>query len=59
MKKLICWFLGHDWTSKAMQGRDPTKAEIESGVVGFHQYARMYCARCGHFPQLNKKLHTD
>lgn len=52
MKWFICWFLGHNWTSKPMQGIDPTKAEIEGGVMGFQQYAKLYCSRCEHVSKL-------
>ena len=46
--KLKCWFLGHDWTTAENEGISPTKEQLDSGVKGFWDYAKMYCKRCGH-----------
>jgi len=56
MNKFLCWFLGHDWTSKANKGIFPTKEELDQGVPGFYHYSTMYCDRCGHISKLNKEL---
>lgn len=44
---LCTLFDDHDWTSKSMEGVQPTKEELDSGVEGFNNYAQMYCKRCG------------
>lgn len=43
----------HDWTSAVMEGEKPTRAQLETGVLGFWQYAEMYCKRCGRVSQLS------
>ena len=50
----VCW-LGHDWTSAAMEGKPPTSDQLANGVDGFYDYATMYCGRCGHVSELNKR----
>jgi len=51
MKKILikfwCWFDGHDWTCKASEGIKPTANQLSWGVIGFYDYARMHCKRCG------------
>ena len=48
MKKFLCWWLGHDYTCAASEGKNPTPAQIATGAAGFMDYARMYCKRCNH-----------
>ena len=38
----------HNYTSAAMEGKAPNKKQIEDGVQGFYDYAKMYCKRCNH-----------
>ncbi len=33
---------------RAEQGIKPTKAQLDGGIAGFFDYARMYCKRCGY-----------
>jgi len=58
INKIICYILGHAWTSKAEQGLYPTKEELDQGIGGFYHYSVMYCDRCGRISELNKKLRT-
>lgn len=46
---------GHGWTYNAEQKIPPTLAQLEGGVEGFFDYAKMYCKRCGYEYQLNKR----
>lgn len=46
-KNIICFFVGHKWTSKSQQGIKPTESEIQKGVIGFYEYAKPFCFRCG------------
>ena len=46
----------HDWTSAAQQDKKPTPEQINNGILGFYEYAKMYCARCGHVYELSNKL---
>lgn len=47
----ISWKCGifglHDWTCLAEKGIQPTKKQLETGIEGFKDYARMYCQKCG------------
>ena len=46
-KFFLCTILkDHEWTSKSLQGIQPTKEELSSGIDGFNKYAEMYCERC-------------
>lgn len=50
--KLWGWFLchimgDHDWTCAAAEWIEPTPLQIKNGVVGYADYAKMYCKRCG------------
>lgn len=56
IKRIICWFAGHKWTSEAMKGNPPTKFQLDSGYKGWQDYAKMYCDRCGKVSDLNKNL---
>lgn len=48
-KVFVCRVMrSHAWTSAAEQGIPPTPAQMADGMVGFWDYATMYCARCGH-----------
>lgn len=54
LKMLVCWFCGHDWTSKASEGIPPSEDErprdgdttLET-MAKFWKYATMSCRRCG------------
>ncbi len=44
--RLLCWIGDHDWTCAIEEGQDkPTQAQIDAGVEGFYDYAKMYCKR--------------
>lgn len=45
----------HDWTSAVWQGLDPTEKQLEDGMEGFLDYAKMYCARCGKLSPMNHR----
>lgn len=45
--KILC-FSGHDYTCAASEGIMPTKQQMDFGVAGFSDYAKMYCKRCGY-----------
>lgn len=53
---LACNLLGdHDWTSAVMEGQDkPTQKQIDDGIAGFYDYAKMYCKRCGTVSELSR-----
>lgn len=38
----------HDWTCAAGEGIKPTKKQIDDGIEGFYDYAKMYCKKCNH-----------
>lgn len=49
MKKFfLCYVLqDHDWTCNANEGIPATAEQLQAGVAGFFDYARMWCRRCG------------
>ena len=51
MKRLLNWiecvFGHHDWTCNAQEGMPPKPSQLAAGVIGFRDYAIMYCKRCG------------
>lgn len=53
---ILCHILGdHDWTCAVDEGQDkPTQKQIDDGVEGFYDYAKMYCKRCGTISELSK-----
>lgn len=60
MDKLKLWWnctlMGnHNWTSAAEQGIKATQRQIDGGVDGFHDYAKMYCTDCGEMSKLNDR----
>lgn len=47
-KVFLCHVMkAHDWTCAAIEGKPPTRAQLEGGVAGFFDYATTYCKRCG------------
>lgn len=51
----LCRILGHhEWTSAVRKGEKPTDEQINKGVDGFWEFARMWCDRCGKPSKLNK-----
>ena len=43
----MCYIMGdHDWTCDSAEGIPPTDSQLDAGVDGFKDYARMYCKRC-------------
>lgn len=62
--RIIHWILcnilsDHDWTSANNEGIGPTQKQIDNGVSGFYDYAKMYCKRCGTLSKLNLKVVVD
>jgi hypothetical protein len=49
-------FKFHKWTSNAEKGIKPTKEQLEKGIEGFNDYAKVYCEICGTESKLSKKL---
>lgn len=58
LQRFLCLIGDHEWTSKVAQGIKPTEAELEAGIAGFAEYAKMYCGACGHESEMNKRLLT-
>ncbi len=48
LRQWFCGLIMHRWTCAAEQGIKPTKAQLDGGITGFFDYARMYCKRCGY-----------
>jgi hypothetical protein len=46
----------HKWTCAAEKGIKPTQEQLNSGLLGFYEYAKMYCERCGHVYETSNKL---
>ena len=46
--RFLCLIGDHDWTCAAQENIKPTKAQVENGLSGFLDYAKMYCNRCGY-----------
>jgi len=45
--RLACLTGHHDWTCAVDEGQDkPTQKQIDDGIEGFYDYAKMYCKRC-------------
>lgn len=45
---ILCKLLNHhDWTANVFKQISPTKEQIEGGMVGFADYCKLYCDRCG------------
>lgn len=39
-----------------MQGIKPTEAEVDAGMAGFREYAKMYCSICKKESKFNETL---
>jgi len=49
-----CKLMGsHNWTSRAQEGEKPSLIQMNAGVDGFFDYAKMYCKDCGVESDLN------
>jgi hypothetical protein len=46
----------HKWTCSHEQGIKPTKEQLENGIEGFYDYAKMYCEICGTESKLSKQI---
>lgn len=46
----------HKWTCNHEQGIKPTKEQLENGIEGFYDYAKMYCKICGNESKLSKQI---
>lgn len=46
-QKFKCWIGDHNWTCAAEQGIKPTPEQVNGGIDGFYDYAKMYCKQCG------------
>ncbi|EKD89531.1 MAG: hypothetical protein ACD_33C00046G0012 [uncultured bacterium] len=44
---ISCKIGHHQYTCAANEGIQPTKEQLEGGIKGFDDYAKMYCARPG------------
>lgn len=58
IERLLSWFLckvgDHDWTTSANEGKKPTTQQAQGGILGFWDYAKMYCKKCGKISDLNR-----
>ena len=55
---MLCKIGDHDWTCALEEGQDkPTQKQIDDGVEGFYDYAKMYCKRCGTISELSLGPH--
>lgn len=46
----------HKWTCAAEKGIKPTQEQLNTGLLGLYEYAKMYCERCGHVYETSNKL---
>ena len=44
---LKCLIGLHDWTYAANEGVKATQEQLDAGIDGFWDYAKMYCRGCG------------
>ena len=52
----LCKLMGdHVWTCDSVEGIPPTDAQLDAGVAGFKDYARMYCRRCGAESEVSRR----
>jgi hypothetical protein len=57
-KKLLCFFIGHKWTSKSLRNEPVDTEAIKQDLMkSFYDYAKLYCARCGKESKLNLTRH--
>lgn len=58
LRRLLSWvrcLIGdHDWTCAAAQGIKPSPAQT-ANLMGFYDYAKMYCSRCRRLSRLNRR----
>ena len=47
MEQFLCLVGCHAWASKALSGEKPTPDQLAGGALGFWDFARIYCKRCG------------
>jgi len=53
----FCKLMGsHAWTCAAQEGIPATDEQLNSGIKGFKDYARMYCKRCGQESEVSRKF---
>ena len=55
MHKFNCFTGMHEWTSANEQGIEATPEQLNAGVVGFFEYAKMYCKHCGKVSDISQK----
>jgi len=53
LQKLWCFLGMHEWTCDADQQIPPTKKQINNGMDGYWDYAKMYCKHCKTESELN------
>jgi hypothetical protein len=54
---ISCNILGiHEWTCNAKEGIPATEKQIRGGIMGFADYAKMYCKYCRKESKLNRRL---
>ena len=52
-----CKIMGaHNWTSAAMENKEPTPEQLARDVAGFYDYAKMYCKDCKQESELNDRF---
>ena len=52
-RKFLCLIGDHEWTSAALEGHKPTQSQLNAGLLGFKEYAIMYCKHCKKISRLS------
>jgi len=55
LNKIHCAIGIHDWTCAADQGIKATRQQLDNGIDGFYDYAKMYCKNCKVESDLNNR----
>jgi len=55
IQQIYCLFGFHEWTCNADQNIKATQAQINNGIDGFWDYAKMYCKHCKTESKLNSR----
>ena len=46
LRRLRCWFIGHNIYTMEEKGIAPTKEQLANGVEGFFDYTKLLCKKC-------------
>ena len=56
--KLQCLLGMHEWTCNADQGIKATQEQLNNGIDGFYDYAKMFCKNCKVESKLNNERYV-